>query len=51
VSLLDIRTKEKEEEILLFQELNANVTDHVMAGIEEIVGTRGQFFFYVSLSN
>ena len=48
MSLLDIGTKDKET-LLLFTELNANVTDHVMAGIEEIVGRHGQFFFYVRI--
>ncbi|XP_067949072.1 Na(+)/H(+) exchanger beta-like [Watersipora subatra] len=46
VTLLDIRTKEKQEQLMLFDELNANITDHVMAGIEEIIGNHGRFFFY-----
>ena len=48
VGLLDIRKQNKEEKLLLFTELNANVTDHLMAGIEEIVGRHGQNFIYVS---
>lgn len=32
---------------MLFDELHSNVTDHLMAGIEEIVGKHGQFFIYV----
>jgi len=48
VGLLDIHKQAKQKDLLLFVELNNNVTDHVMAGVEEIVGKHGQAYLYVS---
>lgn len=38
---------EQKEKLLLSEEINSHVTDHVMAGIEEIAGQRGEHYFRV----
>ncbi|XP_067949410.1 sodium/hydrogen exchanger 2-like [Watersipora subatra] len=46
VSLLEIKTKETEQNLSLLNELTVNAADHVMAGVEQIVGDHGVFVFY-----
>ncbi|ELT90348.1 hypothetical protein CAPTEDRAFT_132934 [Capitella teleta] len=47
VRLLRIQRKDAVA-ISLYQEINVHVTDHVMAGIEEIIGRHGANYFRVS---
>ncbi|KAH3810630.1 hypothetical protein DPMN_139024 [Dreissena polymorpha] len=44
VKLLRVKMEQKEK-LLLSEEINSHVTDHVMAGIEEIAGQRGEHYF------
>lgn len=38
---------ESKEKLLLGEEINSHVTDHLMAGIEEIAGQRGEHYIRV----
>ena len=49
MKLLRVKMEEKQK-LLLGEEINSHVTDHLMAGIEEIAGQRGEHYFRVSSS-
>ncbi|KAL3846804.1 hypothetical protein ACJMK2_017760 [Sinanodonta woodiana] len=42
VKLLQIRLAQDNKKMILYEELNSHVTDHLMAGIEEVVGISGK---------
>ncbi|KAK3095369.1 hypothetical protein FSP39_013836 [Pinctada imbricata] len=44
VKLLRVKLQE-EKELKLSEEINSHVTDHVMAGIEEVLGQHGEHYF------
>lgn len=44
VKLLRVKMEETQK-LMLSEEINSHVTDHVMAGIEEITGQRGEHYF------
>lgn len=46
VKLLRVKMEQKQK-LLLGEEINSHVTDHLMAGIEEIAGQRGEHYFRV----
>ena len=48
---MDVRSQKAESGHMLFTELHYNVNDHLLAGIEEIIGKHGSNSFYVSYWN
>ena len=38
-----------QEKLLMSEEINSHVTDHVMAGIEEILGEKGEYHWRVKM--
>ena len=47
VKLLRVKMQE-DEKLLMSEEINSHVTDHMMAGIEEILGEKGEHHWRVS---
>jgi hypothetical protein len=40
---------EDSQKLQLYEEISSHVTDHVMAGIEEITGQRGEHYIRVTI--
>ncbi|KAL5004613.1 hypothetical protein ScPMuIL_018069 [Solemya velum] len=51
VRLLRVRLASTTGELKMYEELNTHITDHMMAGVEEIIGCQGKFYWKEKLSH
>ncbi|XP_033760416.1 LOW QUALITY PROTEIN: sodium/hydrogen exchanger 2-like [Pecten maximus] len=45
VKILRVKLQENDKLLIISEEINMQVTDHIMAGIEEVIGERGEHYF------
>ncbi|XP_021340667.1 sodium/hydrogen exchanger 1-like [Mizuhopecten yessoensis] len=45
VKILRVKLQENDKLLIISEEINMQVSDHIMAGIEEVIGERGEHYF------